>query len=61
LFLWRIAQMLGHSSSQIVPRYAQVVDANKIEALKKLELSRQIAALEEPAPQAVVQNDLTRH
>jgi len=53
--------MLGHSSSQIVPRYAQVVDANKIEAPKKLELSRQIAALEEPAPQAVVQNDLTRH
>jgi integrase len=32
-----IAQMLGHSSSQIVPRYAQVLDSNRLDAMKKLE------------------------
>jgi len=35
-----IAQMLGHSSSQIVPRYAQVLDQNRLDAIKKLELLR---------------------
>jgi len=32
-----IAQMLGHSSTQIVPRYAQVMDQNRLDAMKKLE------------------------
>lgn len=30
-----IAQMLGHTSTQIVPRYAQVLDSNRFEAMKK--------------------------
>jgi integrase len=38
-----IAQMLGHSTSQIVPRYAQVLDQNRIDAMKKLECFRQSA------------------
>src|SRR5215472_6891745 len=36
-----IAQMLGHSSTQIVPRYAQVLDQNRRDAMKKLESLRQ--------------------
>jgi integrase len=32
-----IAQMLGHSSTQVVPRYAQVLDQNRLDAIKKLE------------------------
>jgi integrase len=32
-----IAQMLGHASTQIVPRYAQVLDQNRFDAMKKLE------------------------
>lgn len=35
-----VAQMLGHSSSQIVPRYAQVLDQNRLDAMKKLECYR---------------------
>ena len=31
-----IAQMLGHSSTQIVPRYAQVMDQNRLDAMKKI-------------------------
>ena len=38
-----IAQMLGHSSTQIVPRYAQVLDQNRFNAMKKLEFLRQSA------------------
>jgi integrase len=38
-----IAQMLGHSSTQIVPRYAQVLDQNRLDAMKKLESLRQSA------------------
>lgn len=39
-----IAQMLGHSSSsQIVPRYAQVLDQNRIDAIRKLESFRNSA------------------
>jgi integrase len=56
-----VAQLLGHSSSQIVPRYAQVLDANRIEAVKKLELSRHAAALEEHSSQINGQNKQTRH
>jgi integrase len=40
-----IAQMLGHSSTQIVPRYAQVLNQNRFDAMKKLELLRQSAIL----------------
>jgi transcription initiation factor TFIID subunit TAF12 len=29
--------MLGHSSTQIVPRYAQVIDQNRLDAIRKLE------------------------
>lgn len=36
-----IAQMLGHSSTQIVPRYAQVMDQNRLDAMKKLDSLRQ--------------------
>ena len=36
-----IAQMLGHSSTQIVPRYAQVLDQNRLDAIKKLEALKQ--------------------
>lgn len=32
-----IASMLGHSSTQIVPRYALVLDQNRIDAMRKLE------------------------
>ena len=35
--------MLGHSSPQIVPRYAQVMDQNRLDAVKKLEELRQAA------------------
>ena len=36
-----IARMLGHSSTQIVPRYAQVLDQNVFDAMKRLESLRQ--------------------
>jgi integrase len=36
-----VGQMLGHSSTQIVPRYAQVLDQNRLDAMKKLEALRQ--------------------
>ena len=38
-----IAQMLGHQSTQIVPRYAQVLDQNRFDAMKKLEALRQLS------------------
>jgi len=47
-----IAQMLGHSSSQIVPRYAQVLDQNRLDALKKLVLLRESTVSIDPASQA---------
>ena len=37
--LLTIPQMPGHSSTQIVPRYAQVLDQNRLDAMKKLEES----------------------
>jgi hypothetical protein len=37
-----IAQMLGHSSTQIVPRYAQVLDQNRLDAVRKMESYRQV-------------------
>jgi integrase len=54
-----IAQMLGHSSTQIVPRYAQVLDQNRIDAMKKLEELKRSAAnqnegqVQEPATEGV--------
>jgi integrase len=48
-----IAQMLGHSSTQIVPRYAQVLDQNRLDAMKKLELLRQTSNSKETAAEAV--------
>jgi hypothetical protein len=47
-----IAQLLGHNSTQIVPRYAQVLDQNRLDAMKKLELLRQLTFSEEPASQS---------
>jgi len=44
-----IAQMLGHSSTQIVPRYAQVMDQNRLDAVKKLEELRQAAIASQEA------------
>lgn len=35
-----VAQLLGHSSTQIVGRYAQVLDENRLAAIKKMESSR---------------------
>lgn len=32
-----IAQILGHSSTRIVTRYAQVMDQNRLDAMRKLE------------------------
>jgi integrase len=46
-----IASLLGHSSTQIVPRYAQVLDQNRIDAMKKLEALRQSAPSGESASQ----------
>lgn len=43
-----IASLLGHSSSQIVPRYAQVLDQNRLDAMRKLECLRQSVVLTEP-------------
>jgi integrase len=45
-----IAQMLGHSSTQIVPRYAQVLDQNRVEAVKKLESLRHSSISNPTAP-----------
>ncbi len=38
-----IAQMLGHSSTQIVPRYAQVLDQNRLDAMSQVEAKKQSA------------------
>jgi hypothetical protein len=38
---------VGHSSTQIVRRYAQVLDQNRFDAMKKLESLRQSAILKE--------------
>jgi integrase len=35
-----ISHLLGHSSTQIVPRYAQVLDQNRLDAMKKLDMVR---------------------
>jgi integrase len=49
-----IAQMLGHSSTQIVPRYAQVMDQNRLDAIKKLqELKKSALATQDVAQSAV--------
>ena len=47
-----IAQMLGHASTQIVPRYAQVLDQNRFDAMKKMETLRQSSISNETAPVA---------
>ena len=47
-----IAQMLGHSSTQIVPRYAQVLDQNRLDAMKKLEELRKSAVTNEEAAES---------
>jgi integrase len=41
-----VAQLLGHSSTQIVPRYAQVLDQNRLDAMKKLEFLRQSSSIQ---------------
>jgi integrase len=48
-----IAQMLGHASTQIVPRYAQVLDQNRFDAMKKLESLRQSSISNETTVEAV--------
>lgn len=45
-----IAQMLGHSSTQIVPRYAQVLDQNRLDAMSKLQDLRRTKAEAQEAP-----------
>jgi integrase len=54
-----IAHMLGHSSTQIVPRYAQVMDQNRLDAMKKLEEWKKEAvtsheAAESPSDKTIV-------
>jgi integrase len=49
-----IASLLGHSSSQIVPRYAQVLDMNRLDAMKKLEESKKSAISREEAAEPLV-------
>jgi integrase len=54
-----IAHMLGHSSTQIVPRYAQVMDQNRLDAMKKLEEWKKAAitsqaAAESPSDKTIV-------
>jgi integrase len=44
-----IAQMLGHSTTQLVPRYAQVMDKNRLDAVKKLKSLRQSSITGESA------------
>ena len=45
-----IAQMLGHSSTQIVPRYAKVLDQKRLDAMKKLETIRYSSLTVEETP-----------
>jgi hypothetical protein len=47
-----VAQLLGHSSTQIAPRYAQVMDQNRLKAIKKLEEVRQAAITSQEAPKS---------
>jgi integrase len=47
-----IAQMLGHSSTQIVPRYAQVLDQNRLDAMKKLEELKKSATTSQEVAEA---------
>ena len=44
--------MLGHSSTQIVPRYAQVMDQNRLDAVKRLEELRQTAMSAQAVPES---------
>jgi integrase len=48
-----IAQMLGHASTQIVPRYSQVLDQNRFDATKKLEALRQLSISDGTASETV--------
>jgi hypothetical protein len=48
-----IARMLGHSSTQIVPRYAQVLDQNVFDAMEKLEALRQLSISDGTASETV--------
>jgi integrase len=48
-----IAQMLGHASTQIVPRYAQVLDQNRFDAMKRLESLRQSSISNEIASETL--------
>jgi hypothetical protein len=41
--------MLGHATTQIVPRFAQVLDQNRLEAMKKLDAIRQESISKEAA------------
>ncbi len=52
-----VAQMLGHSSTQIVPRYAQVLDQNRLDAMKKLEALRQSSLSDAARPEAAPSTD----
>jgi len=47
-----IAQMLRHSSTQIVPRYAQVMDQNRLGAMKKLEELKKSASTSQEAAES---------
>jgi integrase len=48
-----IAQMCGHASTQIVPRYAQVLDQNRFDATRKLEALRQSSISDGTASETV--------
>jgi hypothetical protein len=44
--------MLGHSSTQIVARYAQVIDQNRLDAMKKLEDWKKAAITSQQVPES---------
>ena len=46
-----IAHMIGHGSAQIVPRYAQVMDQNRLDAMKKLAELKKSAMESEGTPE----------
>jgi integrase len=52
-----VAQMLGHSSTQIVPRYALVLDQNRLDAMKKLDAFKQSSVSRHSEQEAGLQEE----
>lgn len=59
-----IAKLLGHSSTQIVPRYAQVLDQNRRDVMKKLEALRRSSLSDVATAESIPTteaSDMVRH